>query len=76
MVRLIKNPARIPVPGGKLSDEYGGRVASTTSAVSVARMQAPPSWGEPAQAPDFDEVILVLTASLLVDHDGGPDRDE
>ncbi|MGH9252844.1 MAG: hypothetical protein ACRD0W_25520 [Acidimicrobiales bacterium] len=76
MVRLIKSPARIPVPGGKLIDEYVGLVASTTSAVSVARMQAPSGWDEQAQAPDFDEVTLVLAGSLMVDHDGGPDRDE
>ena len=33
MVRLIDNPARIPVPGGKLIDEYVGRVASDSDEV-------------------------------------------
>jgi len=33
MVRLIDNPARIPVPGGKLIDEYVGGVASDSDEV-------------------------------------------
>jgi quercetin dioxygenase-like cupin family protein len=35
MVRLIDNPARIPVPGGKLIDEYVGRVASDSDEVTL-----------------------------------------
>jgi len=34
-------------------------------------MKAPAGWEEPAQTPDFDEVTLVLTGSVRVDHDGG-----
>jgi mannose-6-phosphate isomerase-like protein (cupin superfamily) len=69
--QLIESPTRIPVPGGKLIDEYVGRVTSQTSAVSVAHMTAPPDWSEPAQTPDFDEVTLVLRGSVVVEHDGG-----
>jgi mannose-6-phosphate isomerase-like protein (cupin superfamily) len=71
MPRLIAAPSRIPVPGGKLIDEYVGRVASATAGVSVAHMQAPAGWSEPAQAPEFDEITLVLKGSLRVDFDGG-----
>ncbi|SEE16737.1 cupin domain-containing protein [Jiangella alba] len=71
MVRLIDAPARIPVPGGKVIDEYVGRVATQNGAVSVARMQAPPGWDEPAQTPEFDEITLVLSGSVVVEHDGG-----
>lgn len=71
MVRLIDAPVRIPVPGGKVIDEYVGRVATQHGAVSVARMQAPPGWDEPAQEPEFDEITLVLTGSVVVEHDGG-----
>ncbi|NED95181.1 cupin domain-containing protein [Phytoactinopolyspora alkaliphila] len=70
MVRFISAPQRIPVPGGKLIDEFVGRVATGTEGVSVARMSAPPGWDEPAQAPEFDEVTLVLSGSLVVEHDG------
>jgi hypothetical protein len=60
MAELISAPTRIPVPGGKVIDEYVGRVNSGSEAVSVAYMQAPPGWSEPAQTPEFDEVTLVL----------------
>ena len=72
MVRLITTPERIPVPGGKIIDEYVGRVATGTDGVSVARMSAPPGWDEPAQTPEFDEVTLVLRGSVVVEHDDGP----
>jgi ethanolamine utilization protein EutQ (cupin superfamily) len=71
MPRLIEAPARIPVPGGKLIDEYVGRVVSATSSVSVAHMRAPAGWSEPAQTPEFDEITLVLKGSLRIEHDGG-----
>jgi ethanolamine utilization protein EutQ (cupin superfamily) len=68
---LIESPTRIPVPGGKLIDEYVGRVTSGTTGVSVAHMKAPAGWDEPAQTPEFDEVTLVLVGSVSVEHDGG-----
>ncbi len=70
MPELVASPTRIPVPGGKVIDEYVGRVTSATDAVSVAHMKAPPGWAEPAQAPDFDEFTLVLAGSVRVEHDG------
>ncbi len=71
MAQLIEQPTRIPVPGGKLIEEYVGRVNSGESAVSVAHMNAPGGWVEPAQRPDFDEVTLVLRGCVQVEHDGG-----
>jgi mannose-6-phosphate isomerase-like protein (cupin superfamily) len=71
MPQLIEGPTRIPVPGGKVIDEYVGRATSGTDAVSVAHMRAPAGWDEPAQTPDFDEVTLVLHGLVLVEHDGG-----
>ena len=71
MPELIQRPTRIPVPGGKVIDEYVGRVTTATDSVSVAHMQAPAGWDEPAQTPEFDEVTLVLRGSVVVEHDGG-----
>ena len=71
MPQLIESPSRIPVPGGKVIDEYVGRVTSGTSAVSVAHMKAPAGWDEPAQTPGFDEVTLVLSGAVIVEHDDG-----
>lgn len=71
MPELIDAPTRIPVPGGKVIDEYVGRARSGSEAVSVAHMRAPAGWAEPAQTPEFDEVTLVLAGSVRVEHDGG-----
>jgi ethanolamine utilization protein EutQ (cupin superfamily) len=68
--QIIEAPTRIPVPGGKVIDEYVGRVNTETSAVSVARMVAPAGWDEPAQTPEFDEITIVLTGSVQVEGDG------
>ncbi len=70
MPQLIESPSRIPVPGGKVIDEYVGRVSSSTAEFSVAHMRAPAGWEEPAQTPDFDEVTLVLAGSVRVEHEG------
>jgi len=59
-VRHIPAATRIPVPGGKVIDEYVGRVNTGEERVSVAHMKAPAAWSEPAQAPRFDEYTVVL----------------
>jgi mannose-6-phosphate isomerase-like protein (cupin superfamily) len=69
--QLVDSPARIPVPGGKVIEEYVGRVATGTPGVSVARMVSPAGWDEPAQTPEFDEVTFVLRGTVRVEHDGG-----
>jgi ethanolamine utilization protein EutQ (cupin superfamily) len=68
---LILSPTRIPVPGGKLLDEYVGRVNSAESRVSVAHMRSPAGWSEPGQRPDFDEYTLVIGGTLRVEHESG-----
>jgi quercetin dioxygenase-like cupin family protein len=71
MVRKIENATRVPVPGGKVIDEYVGRVNSGDDRVSIAHMVAPPGWAEPAQTPEFAEYTLVLRGSVVVEHEGG-----
>lgn len=71
MAKLIEQPTRIPVPGGKVIDEYVGRVNTGDAGVSVAHMLAPGGWQEPAQRPEFDEVTLVLRGMLRVETDAG-----
>lgn len=71
MAELIERPTRVPVPGGKVIDEYVGRVNSGTDAVSVAHMVAPPGWSEPFQQPDFDEITVVLRGVVRVEHPDG-----
>ncbi|HET6699324.1 MAG TPA: hypothetical protein VFG88_09565 [Nocardioidaceae bacterium] len=69
MPELIPAPTRVPVPGGKIIDEFVGRVNTGTDAVSVAHMVAPANWEEPAQTPAFDEITVVLRGTVLVDVD-------
>lgn len=75
MPQLISAPTRIPVPGGKVIDEYVGAVNTPTTtlpgSVSVAHMNAPADWSEPFQAPEFGEVTVVLRGTVHVDHDEG-----
>ena len=71
MPELIRVPQRIPVPGGKLIDEYAGRVNNGESQVSIAHMRSPAGWVEPGQTPDFDEYTVVLRGMLRVRHVSG-----
>ena len=73
MPRLIAGPAVIAAAGTKPKriEEYAGRVNSGHSAVSVARMQSPPGWEEQGQRPDFEEITVVLSGTLRVEHEGG-----
>ena len=71
MPQLVEGPVRVPVPGGKLIDEYVGRASTGTPGLSVAHMRSPAGWEEPGQRPEFDEVTLVLAGAVHVEHDGG-----
>ncbi|MDX1420436.1 MAG: hypothetical protein R3181_10760 [Rubricoccaceae bacterium] len=71
MPRLITDPERLPVPGGKLIEEHVGRVRTGTETLSVAHMVAPPGWAEPFQRPDFDEVTIVVRGAMRVEHESG-----
>jgi mannose-6-phosphate isomerase-like protein (cupin superfamily) len=71
MPELIEQPSRIPVPGGKVINEYVGVVNTGDEALSVAHMVAPGGWVEPAQRPTFDELTVVLRGCVRVEHDAG-----
>jgi hypothetical protein len=71
VAELIAKATRIPVPGGKVIDEYVGRVNSGEVALSVAHMIAPGGWREPVQTPDFDEYTLVLRGTVRVETPAG-----
>ncbi|MCA9728415.1 MAG: cupin domain-containing protein [Candidatus Eisenbacteria bacterium] len=73
MARHIPAPSLIEAAGNKPKriEEFIGRVNSGTDGVSIARMESPPGWEEPAQTPEFDEYTIVLEGCVVVDHDGG-----
>ena len=68
MAKRIEAPRIIEAAGNKpkIIEEFVGRVASDTSAVSVARMRSPAGWVEPGQTPEFDEYTVVLRGMLRV----------
>jgi quercetin dioxygenase-like cupin family protein len=68
MIQHIKTPSIIEAAGsgGKIIEEFFGRVNSDTSEVSIARMTSPQGWVEPGQRPEFNEYTLVLKGSLKV----------
>jgi len=64
---LVGDPTRIPVPGGKLIEEYFGRVRTKSDAFSLAHMVAPPGWGEPAQTPRFGELTIMVRGAMRIE---------
>lgn len=73
MPRIIESPTIIEAAGNKPKriEEYIGRVNSSHSEVSVARMVSPAGWIEPGQRPAFMEVTVVLRGRVHVAYEGG-----
>lgn len=68
MPKHIKSPTRVASAGNKIKiiDEFIGLVNSGSKNISIARMQSPAGWLEPAQIPDFDEYTFVLKGEVHV----------
>ncbi len=76
MPRLFAAPFVVPAAGSppKIIAEHFGRVATGSTALSVAHMRSPAGWSEPGQTPEFDEYTVVLRGTLRVeDRDGAID---
>jgi mannose-6-phosphate isomerase-like protein (cupin superfamily) len=73
MPTLIASPIRVEAAGNKpkIIEEFIGRVNSSESRLSIARMRSPAGWVEPGQTPEFDEFTVVLRGTLRVTHRGG-----
>jgi mannose-6-phosphate isomerase-like protein (cupin superfamily) len=73
MPRLISAPAVVAAAGTrpKRIEEFAGRVNSGHSGVSVARMVSPSGWQEPGQRPEFEEITVVLSGMVRVEHERG-----
>ena len=73
MPQLIAAPSIIESAGNKPKriEEYVGRVNSGHSEVSVARMSSPSGWVEPGQRPEFLELTVVLSGTLMVESEDG-----
>jgi mannose-6-phosphate isomerase-like protein (cupin superfamily) len=73
MPRLISGPTVIAAAGNKPKriEEFVGRINSSDTRMSVARMTSPAGWQEPGQRPAFDEVTLVLRGMVRVESESG-----
>ena len=73
MPKLIERPTKIQAAGTKPKqiEEFAGRVNSGHATVSVARMVSPQGWLEPGQRPEFEEITVVLSGMLRVEHEAG-----
>lgn len=68
--QLQTTPFIVPTTDGKLIAEHEGLATTGNGAISIARMVAPPHWGEPFQTPDFDEYTLVSRGKKMIEVDG------
>jgi mannose-6-phosphate isomerase-like protein (cupin superfamily) len=73
MPRLIDAPTIVDAAGTppKRIEEYVGRANTGHGSVSVARMKSPAGWEEPGQRPEFEEITVVLSGTLRVEHGSG-----
>ena len=73
MPQLIAKPTRITAAGNKPKqiEEFIGRVNTGEAHLSIARMNSPAGWVEPGQRPEFQEISIVLSGSLRVEHESG-----
>ena len=73
MPTLIETPTIVEAAGTKPKQirEFAGRVNSGHAQVSVARMTSPEGWVEPGQRPEFEEITVVLSGLLRVEHADG-----
>lgn len=70
MPEHIKKPAMVKAAGNKpkLIEEFIGRINSSTSKISIARMKSPAGWIEQNQTPEFDEYTFVLKGQVRVEY--------
>jgi len=68
MAKIIATPSIIRAAGNKEKriEEFFGRISSSTSEVSIARMVSEEGWEEPGQCPEFNEYTVVLKGRLKV----------
>ena len=60
-------PFIVPTIDDKLIEEHFGKASIDAGDFSFAHMIAPPSWSEPFQTPDFDEVTYVFSGKKIIE---------
>lgn len=67
---IQKSPFVVPTTDGKLIEEHFGAASTGLNDISIAHMEAPPGWSEPAQWPEFDEWTLINTGKKCLEING------
>ena len=70
MLRKVVQGTIFPREDGKVIDEHFGVLNTQQDSFSLAHMFAPPAWREPAQIAQFDEVVIVVKGTLVVESEG------
>ncbi|GCF10125.1 cupin domain-containing protein [Dictyobacter arantiisoli] len=70
MLQKVEHGSIFPREDGKIIDEHFGVLNTQSDAFSLAHMFAPPAWREPAQIAQFDEVVIGVKGTLLVEAEG------
>ena len=64
------DPFIVPTVDMKLIEEQFGNASNKYDKCSIARMEVPPRWKEPAQTPEFDEYTFVIKGKKQFNIDG------
>ena len=67
MLRKITSGTIFPREDGKIINEHFGVLNTQQDSFSLAHMFAPPAWREPAQIATFDEVVIVVKGTLVIE---------
>ena len=65
--KLQTKPFIVPTIDDKLIEEHFGKASIDAGEFSFAHMIAPPSWSEPFQIPEFDEVTYVFSGQKMIE---------
>lgn len=70
MLQKVSRGTIFPREDGKIIEEHFGVLNTKEDIFSLAHMDAPPAWREPAQIAAFDEVVIVVQGTLAIEADG------
>lgn len=62
-----RGPFQVPTTDGKTILEHFGMASIQAGKYSLAYMEAPPGWSEPAQTPEFDEITLMISGRKRIE---------
>jgi mannose-6-phosphate isomerase-like protein (cupin superfamily) len=68
--QLQRTPFLVPTTDGKTIAEHFGLASNGQAQLSLAHMNAPAGWSEPAQCPEFDEYTFIISGKKQFEIEG------